>query len=334
MTTVIITIDDPNGADSNQLFPSGFPSDIIGVGNNSNQAIMQFRRYVNGSVDPSFFHQIDFTGNSFAPGGGVVHDLSGFVNSMKLTRSDAPAVELLHATFVLDGSWAATGGVYLDSLASLTADTLVNRILQHTSANLVLIGNVGKDVLNGSFLDDTLRGGPGADKLNGRDGNDTASYEFSSAGVTVNLATNVNTGADAQGDHLSSIENILGSSWNDKLTGDAGANFLDGAIGFDTLDGGDGNDFVFGRDGGGILRGGAGNDRVDGGAQNDTIYGGIGNDELRVGTGTNLAYGEDGNDFLLGASGIDRLYGGAGDDTLDGFTGNDILDGGTGATTR
>jgi len=334
MTTITITIDDPNGLNSNLFFPSAFPyqmnSAFGAAGGNSGR--VQFRRFSGGAVDLTTRYELAGTGNGIEAGDFV--DVQGHFASLRLTRDPfGSAVTMMHATFELDGAWASRGGVFLNSLTSLTADVLMARVQQLTTANLVLVGNVGNDVLTGSFLDDTLRGGPGGDRLNGGAGSDTASYEFSSAGVTVNLATGTSSGADAERDSFSSIENLLGSSFNDRLTGSAGANLIDGGLGFDTIDGGAGNDFIFGRNGGGVLRGGAGNDRVDGGIDDDTIHGGTGDDELRVGTGRNFAYGEDGNDVLLGDSGLDRLYGGTGTDTLNGVSGNDVLDGGTGADT-
>jgi len=334
LTTITITIDDPNGLNSDLFFPSALPyqmSSAFGA-TGGNSGSVQFHRFSAGTVDPTALYELAGTGNSIEAGDFV--DVQGHFNSLRLTRDPfGSGATIMHATFALDGAWAARGGVFLNSLSGLTVDVLMARVQQLTSANLVLVGNVGNDVLNGSFLDDTLRGGPGGDRLNGGEGSDTASYEFSSAGVTVNLATGTSSGADAARDQFSSIENLLGSSFNDRLTGSAAANFIDGGLGFDTIDGGAGNDFIFGRNGGGVLRGGAGNDRVDGGIDADTIYGGTGNDELRVGTGSNFAYGEDGNDFLLGDTGIDRLYGGAGTDILDGVAGNDILDGGAGSDT-
>jgi Ca2+-binding RTX toxin-like protein len=283
--------------------------------------------------DLSVTYGLAMTGFAIATTGTVNYDLRGYTTSMELRSGpdiDHMDTLLMHASIMLDGGWLADGGLYLTSLASLTPDALMIRVAQESPANLVIVGNVGNDTLTGSLLDDTLQGRAGADRLDGRDGNDAASYEFSSAAVSVNLATGAVAGGDARGDQLVSIESLVGSSFNDKLTGDAGKNFIFGGLGFDTIDGGGGDDFIFGIDGGGLLRGGDGNDRVDGSSQNDTIYGGTGNDELRVGFGTNTAYGEDGNDTLLGASDIDRLYGGAGNDVLDGVSGTDLLDGGAG----
>ena len=52
-----------------------------------------------------------------------------------------------------------------------------------------------------------LEGGAGADILSGSHGNDTASYQDSSAPVVVDLGAGTGVGGDAQGDVLSGIEN-------------------------------------------------------------------------------------------------------------------------------
>ena len=55
---------------------------------------------------------------------------------------------------------------------------------------------------------------------------DTASYMDSRDGVTVNLQIGTGAGGDADGDRLRDIENLLGSRFNDMLTGDNGDNRL------------------------------------------------------------------------------------------------------------
>ena len=65
------------------------------------------------------------------------------------------------------------------------------------------------------------------------------------------------------------IENAIGGSGNDKITGNDLANMLVGNAGNDTFQGGAGNDKIVG---------GAGNDVLNGGAGNDTLTGGDGFD--------------------------------------------------------
>ena len=110
----------------------------------------------------------------------------------------------------------------------------------------ILRGLGGNDMLFGGSGNDTLEGGPGADTLIGGPGMDTADYSASAAAVSVNLLTGLGSGGDAQGDILGGIENIVGSAFNDTLTGDNGGNALDGRSGNDTLNGGAGSDTLAG----------------------------------------------------------------------------------------
>src|SRR5205085_11783157 len=97
--------------------------------------------------------------------------------------------------------------------------------------------------------DDQLRGGAGADVLDGGAGSDIANYQGSAAAVTVDLLAHTATGGDAQGDVLTSIENLYGSSNDDHLTGDNGANAIGGKNGNDTLVGNGGDDAMNGENG-------------------------------------------------------------------------------------
>ncbi len=137
----------------------------------------------------------------------------------------------------------------------------------------ILDGGADGDILFGGNGNDVLFGGSGQDALHGGAGTDTVSYVTSSAYVSVNLATGTGSHGDAQGpvqivgvgtlikgDILVSIENLVGSDFSDKLTGDVGANVLEGGKGDDTLNGLGGNDVLVGGDGSDVLRGGAGSD--------------------------------------------------------------------------
>ena len=92
--------------------------------------------------------------------------------------------------------------------------------------------------------------------------------------------------------------NIIGSHFDDALTGDAHDNILYGGAGNDHLSGNDGNDLLSGGTGNDILVGGAGNDILIGGAGNDNLTGGTGADTFKTGSGNdnitdyNLAEGD------------------------------------------
>lgn len=141
-----------------------------------------------------------------------------------------------------------------------------------------LSGGAGDDLLDGGTGDDYLDGGAGADQLIGGAGFDGVDYSASSAAVTVNLASGTGTGGWAQGDTLSEIELVNGSSYGDTITGTAGSDVIYGNAGNDTILGGAGNDYLFGGDGNDTINAEAGDDLLDGGAGDDTLNGGIDND--------------------------------------------------------
>ncbi len=81
------------------------------------------------------------------------------------------------------------------------------------------------------------------DVFAGTGANDTVTYAYAAAPITVSLALtgSQNTGG-AGSDILNNINNLIGSNYSDNLTGDSQNNVLDGGIGTDTLVGGLGND--------------------------------------------------------------------------------------------
>lgn len=93
-------------------------------------------------------------------------------------------------------------------------------------------------------------------------------------GWTVTNASS-STGVNIIGSQFNDL--ITGGSGNDSLTGGAGADTLNGGLGADTLNGGAGVDY---------LDAGDGDDTLSGGASNDTMVGGIGVDTFNVDSGT------------------------------------------------
>jgi beta-glucanase (GH16 family) len=161
------------------------------------------------------------------------------------------------------GTSSGTGGVA--GLAGQTFwGTSVNDLLPGTGQS-----NGGNDTFYGRGGNDKISGGAGGDKIDGGSGSDTAIYAGSAAAVNVNLGRAKASGGDAAGDRLTSIENLMGSGYGDRLTGTSGNNVLSGVRGADTLVGGLGNDKLYG---------GAGNDTLIGGRGVDTETGGAGRD--------------------------------------------------------
>jgi Ca2+-binding RTX toxin-like protein len=110
-----------------------------------------------------------------------------------------------------------------------------------SSFNDHLIGDAQANVLSGGAGDDTLTGGLGADTLNGGAGSDTADYADAARGLNLTLV-----GRGSGGDTYISIENLAGSAFNDRLTGNGAANVLTGQGGADRIDGGGGDDILLG----------------------------------------------------------------------------------------
>lgn len=218
-----------------------------------------------------------------------------------------------------------------------------------TYADVATLGDPGGD--------DILEGGDGDDTLNGGGGSDSASYATATGAVEVDLTFGAASGA-AGDDTLISIENFLGSAFDDFARGDNGNNVLAGFGGHDLLRGRGGNDIIKGGDGDDYLEGGEGDDILDGGngldrvafrtevtsgavvdlniqgvAQftghgMDTLIGiehASGNmfaDTLTGNGGDNWLWGEAGNDTIFGKAGNDLVQLGAGNSNADGGTGN------------
>lgn len=278
-------------------------------------------------------------------------------------------------------------GVHVDlSLGEATdnwggRDTLTNiQDVQGSTMNDTLIGSDqdnnlqgedGDDSLEGGNGDDALEGGAGADTLDGGEGFDMVGYWGASSGITVDLAIQSNNSGDANGDILSNIEHISGTSFDDALFGDSGGNGFAGDDGNDLLSGRDGDDYLTGGAGRDTLDGGEGADtygtdgsqggtsgiyvnltvgtaidghgdvdtlvsieNVDGGALDDVIVGNASDNQLQGWEGDDTLKGEDGHDNIAGGDGNDSLSGGAGWDRLTGGAGNDTIDGGAGEEDR
>ena len=234
-----------------------------------------------------------------------------------------------HATIDLRAAtllYEAGGGGFMSHVAGIHGGfTIANGAVIENAT-----GGAGNDTLIGNAADNLLIGGPGADSLDGGAGNDTASYRHAAAGVVASLADpSINQG-EALGDIYSSIENLEGGDFGDRLVGNAAANSIGGGAGDDSISGDDGDDSLFGGAGNDSLYGGAGVDNVSGEAGADLMRGGPGNDILMGGDDDDRLFGGDDNDSLYGDNGDDRLFGEAGDDLLSGGSGKDVLNGGAG----
>ncbi|MCX5957113.1 MAG: calcium-binding protein, partial [Cyanobacteria bacterium] len=117
-----------------------------------------------------------------------------------------------------------------------------------TSIDVVGTPGAGNDSISAGDGNDFISGGAGNDTIDGGIGIDTVAYSSATAAVTVSLTSGTSTGG-AGSDVLLSIENVIGSSFADILTGNSANNSLRGDAGNDTFFGGAGNDTLNGGDG-------------------------------------------------------------------------------------
>jgi Ca2+-binding RTX toxin-like protein len=221
-----------------------------------------------------------------------------------------------------------TGGVLEDQL---TGDAGNDSLTGGGGNDFALLGGAGNDTIRGGAGNDTIDGNDGDDVLAGELGFDTAFYDDSVAAVTVNLVTGRASGG-AGNDTLSGIENLMGSNFDDTLTGNILANDFDGGAGNDTMLGGSGDDTLIGGAGDDLLDGGAGTgDWADYSTSTSAVSA-----NLATGTGSATSEGSDtltGIENLAGGDLSDQLTGSGEANRILGGGGNDTLTGGAGADT-
>jgi Ca2+-binding RTX toxin-like protein len=231
-------------------------------------------------------------------------------------------------------SYVLTAGAAVETLRGSGAAglTLTGNELANT-----LIGGTGNDTLNGAGGDDRFVAavGDGSDHYDGGSGVDTYDLSATTAAATVSLATGKASSVDIGSDTLASVENVVGGTGADTITGDGLANTLAGGAGNDILNGGAGAD---------TMTGGIGNDTyfVDNSADVVTEAAGQGSDTIFTSVSYTLGAGQEIETLqansaagltLTGNELANVLNGGAGGDTLNGSGGNDTLNGGAGADT-
>ncbi|HEX9965298.1 MAG TPA: M10 family metallopeptidase C-terminal domain-containing protein [Allosphingosinicella sp.] len=285
-----------------------------------------------GTLTDSIIELVDSAGNLLArndtgPGdpGTTVND-DGYISF----TFAAPGTYYIRVGSFTSGQVAAqpiqAGKTYQLNISLQGAAAVTTTISANNTSSAVLDGGEGNDFLQGTIANDVLSGG---------DGNDTASFAYAfSGGSTTGVTVDLNVQGVAQNtvaagsDTLTGIENLVGSSLNDTLTGNGGDNVIEGGSGNDALAGGGGVDtasYAGGTAGVTVSLG------LQGSAQNTVT---AGSDTL---SGFENLLGSAFTDTLTGDSAANTLSGGAGDDTLNPGANAagavDLLDGGAGSDT-
>ena len=294
---------------------NGSTNATVTVGGTAEDTIRNIENLIGGSAGDTFTG--DGLANTFFGRGGkdILDGGAGSDTADYSEKSASVAVTLNGATFAT----VTVGGTAEDTIRNIEN----------------IIGGTGADTLTGDAADNVFAGRAGKDVLDGGAGNDTADYsdKYSSVAVTLSgsTAATVSVGGVAE-DTIRNIENIIGGSGNDTLTGDGLANSLFGNGGNDILRGGGGKD---------VLDGGGGLDTADysdktaavfvkltGSTDATVTVGGVAEDTIR---NIENLIGGSGGDTLIGDGLVTILNGNDGADYLDGGFGNDTLTGGLGA---
>jgi Ca2+-binding RTX toxin-like protein len=237
---------------------------------------------------------------------------------------------------------------------------------------------IGSDTLTGGALSDVfvLYADANTDIINGGSGTDRIDYSSSDRGLTIALDAGTVTSKFVTGflttrsgttaiyetktvATLSSIEDAVGSSFDDSITGSKAANVLDGGAGNDTLYGLGGDDTLIGGAGMDTLIGGDGVDTASyansstgmniwldaplfstpdspiltGAARQITATGGLVNEDTL--TGIENVVGSAYDDVIKSNGALNTIDAGNGNDVLQSWVDgqNDVMNGGEGSDT-
>ncbi len=271
------------------------------LGNNSNDLITfgDGLAYVAQATPPGNLQQGAGAGSGNP---GITAGWFGFVNLNDDEDADI---------FVVNQAAITAGPMAISAYGRNGNDTLQGQGTKGTggasAVPLYLAGNAGNDHLIGGNADDWLVPGAGDDTVDGaaNTGNaqcdqldvigayapliwgDTVDFSDSPAAITADLDPGEAHPGTATGDGtdvLQNLESIVGSDFNDTLSGNNADNILAGGAGDDTLAGDAGNDCVLGEDGNDTLNENEGVSIAEGGSgwENgaDALSGGAGADDV------------------------------------------------------
>ncbi|MEC3862104.1 hypothetical protein VK792_12490 [Mesobacterium sp. TK19101] len=196
-----------------------------------------------------------------------------------------------------------------DASSTITGSAADETILGQSRTDSIFGGD-GNDSIVGNSGDDTLSGGFGNDTIIGGTQFDWVDYSYSGPGngqpvgwwdinLTTGVAVRTTAGGVQETDQVSQVQRVIGSGWNDTITGNDSWNRIEGGGGDDLLYVSDNNNTYS--------------------TSYDTLYGDAGEDTLVGGGDRAVLYGGTQDDLFIHLDGdlIDRIDGGTGTDTLD-----------------
>jgi serralysin len=273
-------------------------------------------------------------------GGTDTYDLSAYSSNLDidLTPGNFSSFSSSQKAGLGNGNFA-DGNIYNALQYQGDARSLIENVIGGSGSDTIdgnmaannLSGGAGNDTLKGAAGDDWLTPGAGVDNVDGGSGVDTVSFSDLAQAVQVNLA-NGSAVSGADGNSLTRIENVTGTSYADYIVGDFADNKLRGLGGSDWI----------------VASGGE--DDFDGGTGNDMVSYVASSAAVLVNLGTGKGFGGDAQgdtytsieratgsiyqDNFYGSDGVDEFRGLGGYDWFNSSSGGrDVYDGGSGQDT-
>ncbi|MEO9781512.1 MAG: M10 family metallopeptidase C-terminal domain-containing protein [Sedimentitalea sp.] len=183
--------------------------------------------------------------------GGAGSDTVRIGFSMAATVFDFVNEEMRFAglTLTMQGIENAEGGRNNDTfLGDGAANSFLgddgNDLLQGNGGNDILNGEDGDDTHEGGAGDDILIGNLGLDSFDGGDGVDTLDFSYLTQDATYDLGAGTVTFSAGGSETAINLENVIGGTGRDQITGTLADNMLDGRAGDDVYTTGAGHDLV------------------------------------------------------------------------------------------
>ena len=219
---------------------------------------------------------------------------------------------------------------------SITGDSSTNYLFGGKGNDAIASGSnsgsfeeVGATGPNQFFEFDFVVGEGGDDTITGGSGLEVADYTMSDSPVDVNLTTGVATGDG--NDILSGINVVIGSFFDDVLTGNDEDNGFEGGGGADEIEGKNGNDVAIFF----AAQPGVDLNLAEGSATAQYLRASRHAVEIDESTDALTSiddgWGSEGDDSMVGDQFENRFFGFAGNDSFQGDAGDDILSGARGA---
>ena len=242
-----------NNQDSIDLSAESYQASFINGNLNSDQLTggARFDNLIGGAAQDTL---IGGSGNDILRGGASNNNImDGGAGIDLLDFSDGTSalsftlVQSAADTTISNNTAGLGNGNKYKNMEGVIGTSLIDTI-NGSAQNDVIRGLAGNDTLNGNAGNDTIRGGAGNDIIDGSVGTgDLIDFSDATAAITLTLTQSIvatSTGALAGigTDSYTNIEGVIGSIYNDTLTGSSSADTLIGGAGADRLTGGLGSD--------------------------------------------------------------------------------------------